>query len=98
MIEQFGENKKDEYYTEVLKQHQLNLEFEAMHGFEYELHSNKKNKKQTTTPKKRNKQTSIDSGDKPKKETAAERKLKAHAIKLNAVTFKPKSVSNGDTL
>ena len=98
MIEQFGEYKKDEYYNQLLKQHQINLEFEAINCFDYEPHSNKKNKKPTTAPKKRNKQTSMDLGDKPKKETAAERKLKAHAIKLNAVTFKPKSVSNGDTL
>lgn len=98
MIEEFGENKKDEYYTQLLKQHQVNLEFEAINGFEYEPYSNKRNKKSTTTPKKRNKQTSINLEDKQKKETAAERKLKAYAIKLNAVIFKPKSVSNGDTL
>ena len=36
--------------------------------------------------------------DKPKKETAAERKLKAHAMKLNALTFKPKSVNNDNAL
>ena len=98
MIEQFGEDKKDEYYTQLIKQHQINLEFEAINGFDYEPHSNKKNKKSTTAPKKRNKQTSLDIGDKPKKETAAERKLKAHAVKLNALTFKPKSINNGNTL
>ena len=98
MIEQFGKDKKDEYYTQLLKQHQINLEFEAVNGFEYTPHANKKDKKTSATPRKRNKQTSLDLGDKPKKETAAERKLKAHVIKLNAVTFKPKAVNNDNTL
>lgn len=97
MIEEFGGDNKDEYYTRLIKQHQTNLEFEAINGFDYEVYSNKKNKKSSTT-KKRTKQTSMNIEDKEKKETAAERKLKAHAVKLNALTFKPKSVSNGDTL
>lgn len=98
MIEQFGENKKDEYYTQLLKQHQINLEFEAVNGFDYTPHSNKKDKKSSSTPRKRNKQTSMELGDKPKKETVAAKKLKAHALKLNAITFKPKTVSDDNTL
>lgn len=97
MIENYAEDKEDECYIKLLKLHKANLEFEAVNGLEYSVKGDNK-KKQSSVTKKRNKQTSLDIGDKPKKETAAERKLKAHAIKLNAVTFKPKSVSNDDTL
>ena len=97
MIKAYAEDKQDECYTKLLELHKANLEFEAVNGLEYSVKGDNK-KKQSSVTKKRNKQTSLDIGDKPKKETAAERKLKAHAIKLNAVTFKPKSVSNGNTL
>lgn len=98
MIEVFGEDKKDEYYEKLLEQHKINLEFEAEHGLEYDSTSLKKPKTSNKTTKKKLKQTSIDLGDKPKKETVAERKLKAHAIKINALTFKPKNINNGNTL
>lgn len=97
IIKAYAEDKQDECYIKLLELHKANLEFEAINGLEYSVKGDNK-KKQSSVTKKRNKQTSMDLGDKPKKETAAERKLKAHAIKLNAVTFKPKSVSNGDTL
>lgn len=97
MIKAYAEDKQDECYIKLLELHKANLEFEAINGLEYSVKGDNK-KKQSSVTKKRNKQTSLDIGDKPKKETAAERKLKAHAIKLNAVTFKPKSVNNGDTL
>lgn len=97
MIKAYAEDKQDECYIKLLELHKANLEFEAVNGLEYSVKGDNK-KKQSSLTKKRNKQTSLDIGDKPKKETAAERKLKAHAIKLNAVTFKPKSISNGNTL
>lgn len=97
IIDIFGEDKKDYYYQELLKQHAANLEYEAIHGFDYDPHSPIKNKK-STKRKTKPKQTSMIIEDKPKKETAAERKLKAHAMKLNALIFKPKSVNNDNTL
>lgn len=97
MIKAYAEDKQDECYIKLLELHKANLEFEAINGLEYSVKGDNK-KKQSSVTKKRNKQTSLDLGDKPKKETAAERKLKAHAIKLNAVTFKPKSVNNDNTL
>ncbi len=97
MIESYAEDKQDEYYIKLIELHKANLEFEAINGLEYSIKGDNK-KKQSFTTKKRNKQISTDVKDKLKKETAAERKLKAHVTKLNALTFKPKSVSNGDTL
>lgn len=95
MIEHFAENK-DYYYERLINQHKDNLEFEAKNGFEY--NTDNKNKPKSKTTKRKSKQTSLDKTDKPKKETAAEHKLKNHAAKLNALMFKPKSVSNADTL
>ena len=97
MIEAYGEDKKDDYYNQLLNQHKVNLEFEAVNGLEYDPNPKKKEKK-TNTTKRKPKQTSININNKPKKETAAERKLKAHAIKLNALTFKPKTIDNGNTI
>lgn len=95
MIEHFAENK-DYYYERLINQHKDNLEFEAKNGFEY--NTDNKTKVKTKTTKRKPKQTSLITENKPKKETAAERKLKAHAIKINALQFKPKSINNADTL
>lgn len=92
MIEKFAEDK-DKYYTELIKQHNANLEFEAINGFEYDPYST--TKKKSTTSRKKTKQTSLDFGDKPKKETAAEKKLKSHAAKISMLTFKIKP-ANGN--
>jgi hypothetical protein len=87
------EEEKDKYYEMLLKQHNANLEFEAINGFEYDPYST--TKKKSTTSRKKTKQTSLDFGDKPKKETAAEKKLKAHAAKISMLTFKIKP-ANGN--
>lgn len=96
MIENYGEDKQDEYLIQLIKLHQDNLEFEATNGLEYNPNSSK-NKKNTTIKKKATK-VSNNKDTKEKKETAAERKLKAHAAKINALIFKPKTVSNDNTL
>ena len=98
MIESYAEDKQDECYIKLLELHKANLEFEAINGLEYSVKGNNNKKKQSSTTNKRNKQTSTDVKDKPKKETAAERKLKAHAIKLNALTFKPKTIKDGNII
>lgn len=95
LINEFGGDKKDYYYGELLKIHNSNLEFERINGFAYDIHLIK-TKEKSTTPKKRTKQTSLEIGDKPKKETAAERKLKAHIAKINSFNFVIKPVSNGN--
>lgn len=98
LIEAYAEDKKDECYIKLLERHKANLEFEAINGFEYDLNPKNKKKQISTTTKKQVKQTSTDSDNKPKKETAAERKLKAHAIKISALTFKPKAIKNENTI
>lgn len=97
MIKAYAEDKQDECYIKLLELHKANLEFEAVNGLEYSVKGDNK-KKQSSVTKKRNKQTSLDIENKPKKETAAERKLKAHAVKLNALTFKPKTIDNGNII
>lgn len=86
MIEQFGEDKKEEYYNKLIERHNANIEFENINGYDYSITSNKK---KTTTTRK-HKTDKSNTNDKPKKETAAERKLKAQAIKLNSLMFKVK--------
>lgn len=95
MIENYAENK-DYYYNSLINCHFNNLEFEKINGFEYNPYTVGKQKSSYT--KKKTKQTSIDFGDKPKKETAAERKLKAHAAKINGLTFTIKPANNDNTL
>lgn len=95
LIEEFGGDKKDYYYEELIKIHNNNLEFEKINGFAYDVHLIK-TKEKSTTPKKRTKQTSLELGDKPKKESAAERKLKAHIAKINSFNFVIKPVKNGN--
>lgn len=97
MIEQFAENK-DEAYLRLLDRHNKNLEYEAINGFEYDPVSNKNKKKQSAPAKKRSKQTSLKLDNGEKKETVAEKKLKAHAMKMSALMFKPKEVDNGNSL
>lgn len=87
---------KDFYYNELINCHFNNLEFERINGYDYDPYST--TKKKSTTSKKKTKQTSIDFGDKPKKETSAERKLKAHAAKISMLTFKIKPANGNNTL
>ena len=98
MINKFidDEENRDKYFNQLLKQHNENLEFEAINGFEYDSHFPNKNK--TAAPKKRAKQTSLEFGDKHKKETAAERKLKQHAAKISMLTFKIKPANDNNTV
>lgn len=93
MIEEFAENK-DYCYEKLLELHNSNLEYEAVHGFEYDPKVISKKK----SSKPRSKQTSIDFGDKPKKETAAERKLKAHIAKISSLNIKIKPVKNDNAI
>lgn len=95
MIEKFAEDK-DYCYNELINCHFNNLEFEKINGFEYNPYATGKLKKSSS--KKKSKQTSIDFGDKPKKETAAERKLKTHAAKINGLIFTIKPANNDNTL
>lgn len=93
MIEEFAENK-DYCYEKLLELHNSNLEYEAAHGFEY----NPKDISKKKSSKPRSRQIFIDLGDKPKKETVAERKLKAHIAKINSLNIKIKPVKNVSTL
>ena len=94
MIELYGGENKDEYYAKLLQRHNDNLEFEAINGFEYNPYST--TKKKSTTTKRKTKQTSISFENKPKKETVAELKLKAHAAKINMLKVKIKPANNGN--
>lgn len=96
MIELYGSENKDEYYAKLLQRHNDNLEFEAINGFEYDPYTT--TKKKSTTSRKKTKQTSLDFGDKPKKETTAEKKLKAHAAKISMLTFKIKPANGNNSL
>ncbi len=82
-IEACAENK-DYYYEKLIEQHNSNLEFEAINGFEY--NADIKTKKKPI--KNKNKQQKLDLDNKDKKETKAEAKLKAKANKLTGITFK----------
>ena len=95
MIKKFGGEDEEKYYEQILKRHNENLEFEAINGFEYSVRMVNDKKKSGST-RKRTKQTSLDLGDKPKKESAAERKLKAHVAKINSFNFVIKPVNNGN--
>lgn len=92
MIEKYVEDDKDYYYELLLLQHKANLEFEAVNGFEYDVKETPKKK----TTRTRNKQISLI--DKPEKETAAERKLKAHIAKISSLNIKIKPVRNDNTV
>lgn len=89
MIEKYAENK-DYYYEKLLALHNSNLEFEAVNGLEYKIDDSIKKK----TTRKRTTQKDIVFKDKPKQETAAERKLKAHIVKINSFSIKIKPVRN----
>lgn len=92
MIEKYADNK-DYYYEKLLLQHNNNLEFEAINGFEYD--SKTTNKKVT---RRRSKQTSLSFDNKPEKETVAERKLKAHIAKIKSLNIVLKPVKNDNSL
>ena len=92
MIDKYGGDNNDYYYELLLLQHKANLEFESVNGLEFDVKEATK-KKRTTT---RNKQTSLI--DKPKQETAAERKLKAHIAKISSLNIKIKPVRNDNTV
>lgn len=92
MIEKYADNK-DYYYEKLLLQHNNNLEFEAINGFEYDGKTT--NKKAT---RRRSKQTSLSFDNKPEKETVAERKLKAHIAKIKSLNIVLKPVKNDNSL
>jgi hypothetical protein len=79
---------EDYYYKRLLDIHKANLEFETLNP---PIIYDKKQKPKTT--KRKVKQQELDIPNAPKKQTAAERKLAAKAIKLSALSlsFKPKS-------
>lgn len=93
MIEEFAEHK-DYYYEKLVNQHNYNLEFEAINGLAYDVNSF--NKKKTTKTRTKKEPTFFD--NKPKKETAAERKLKAHVAKIKSLNIKIKPVRNDNTV
>ena len=97
MIEQHGGEDKDKFYEKIWNLHNANLEFEAINGFEYK-HNDTTRKKSTkkTSSTKSNKQTDL--FHKEPKETAAERKLKARAVKLSLFNVKLKPATNDKTL
>lgn len=92
------EDKQDEYYERLLKQHRDNLEYEQInppiwYGTEKDRRKYEKqyeNKDSTKSKVKRTKQQDIAFSDTPKRQTAAEKKLAAKAIKLNSLSFKIK--------
>ena len=92
------EDKQDEYFERLLKRHSDNLEYEQTnppiwYGTEKDRRKYEKqyeNKDSTKSKIKRTKQQNIDFPDIPKRQTAAEKKLAAKAIKLNSLSFKIK--------
>ena len=94
MIEKYGGENKDYYYLNLLNCHSNNLDFEAANGFAYDPYAIKGSK--SPVKKRKTKQTTLDFGDKPKKETAAERKLKAHVAKISGLKINLKPANNGN--
>ena len=92
------EDKQDEYFEKLLKQHNNNLEYEQTNPpiwygtkkdrrkYEKQYGDNDSSK----SKRKRAKQQDIDVPDMPKKQTAAEKKLAARVAKINALSFKIK--------
>ena len=93
MINLYGGDDKDLYYEQLLKRHNANLEFEAINGMEYDFTKISKRKSST----KKSKQTSVFEQNQSK-ETAAERKLKAHIAKISSLNIKIKPVRNDNTV
>lgn len=84
-----SDEEKDSYYEKLLTIHNANLEFEILNPpIIYE-----EKQKRKTTIKRKVKQQELDIPGAPKRQTAAERKLAAKAIKLSALSlsFKPKA-------
>lgn len=92
------EDKQDEYYERLLKQHRDNLEYEQInppiwYGTEKDRRKYEKqyeNKDSTKSKVKHTKQQNIDFPDTSKRQTTAEKKLAAKVIKLNSLSFKLK--------
>ena len=83
-----SDEEKDSYYEKLLTIHNANLEFEILNPpIIYE-----EKQKRKTTIKRKVKQQELDIPGAPKRQTAAERKLAAKAIKLSALSLslKPK--------
>ena len=93
MIEDCAENK-DYYYEKLVTQHNNNIEFEAINGLAYDV--NNFDKKKPTKTRTKKEPTLFN--EKPKKETAAERKLKAHIAKINSFSIKIKPVRNDNAV
>lgn len=84
-----SDEEKDSYYEKLLTIHNANLEFEILNPpIIYE-----EKQKRKTTIKRKLKQQELDIPGAPKRQTAAERKLAAKAIKLSALSLslKPKN-------
>ena len=83
MIEEYAENK-DYYIEQLINKHNNNLEFETNNPYDY-----KPSKVKRSNPRRKDyEQLTMDGIEvKPKKETAAERKLKQSALKLNKLSF-----------
>lgn len=87
MIDEFIEDEsKDYYYQQLLERHNSNIEFESINGLNYNPKGEKKKSEQKPA-RKRNKQLKLDGVDTPKKETAAERKLREQAVKISKLSF-----------
>ena len=92
------ENKQNEYFERLLKQHRDNLEYEQTnppiwYGTAKDRRKYEKqyeNKDSTKSKIKRTKQQNIDFQDTTKRQTIAEKKLAAKVIKLNSLSFKIK--------
>lgn len=85
MIEELPSSEnKAQYLTTLVKAHLDNLEFEANNPYDY-----KPTKVKRSNPRRKdNEQLTMEGLEsKPKKETAAERKLKQTALKLNKLSF-----------
>lgn len=85
-----SDDEKDSYYEKVLTIHNANLEFEILNPPVIY----KEEKTKSKTPKRKVKQQELDIPGAPKKQTAAERKLAAKAIKLSALSLSFKSKSH----
>lgn len=84
-----SDDEKDSYYERLLTIHNANLEFEILNP--PVIYEEKQKRKTITKHKTKHQELNIPGA--PKKQTAAERKLAAKAIKLSALnlSFKPKA-------
>ena len=93
-IENYIEKDKQDYYFEkLLDLHNKNLEYEKINPpIRYKSKRDKINNKDNNSniKVKSKKQKDVNNSDKPKKQTAAEKKLAAKVAKINALSFKIK--------